>query len=158
MSVASQFFGGGAKPPVLIVNGTSTNGSPPDFVGPSNPLQMYGVKKTVSGALTADTLKTVLLLTGSGYVGFMACTGADTTSRMHRLKMTVDGVVVFDGKTAAATSPQNGISLIGSASNIGTNYGAVAEPVHFKGSLLIEYASSLTETDKTNFYYAYRMY
>lgn len=158
MSVASQFFGGGAKPPVLIVNGTSTNGSPPDFVGPSNPLQIFGVKKTVSGALTADALTTVLSLTGSGHVGFMACTGADATSRMHRLKMTVDGVVVFDGKTAAATAANVGISLIGSAVSIGTNYGVAAEPVHFKVSLLIEYASSVTETAKTNFYYSYRMY
>ena len=156
MSVASQFFGGN-KPPITVVNGTSTNGSAPDFV-PGAPVTFSGAKRAASGALTANTLTTVLSLTGKGSLSFFGCAGIDATAREHRIKLTVDGVVVFDGKTVSTAAINSGILLVGSLCNFGAVYVAIPDSLYFSSSLLIEYASSVSETAKTNFYYQYRMY
>lgn len=148
MTTLSQ-FAGGARVPKVLINSTSTTGSTANTV---NTGAVHGVKKTVSGALTANTLSTVLSITGGGTLCFASCYGNDATSRTHRFKLTLDGVVVYDATTAAVAATSSGIMLVGITA-VGV-YSTDAIP--FNVSCLLEYASSVTETGLTNFAYLYR--
>ena len=157
MSNISQFIGS-SRPPTSIVNATSTTGSTPDLYGAGAAATITSaVKVAYSGALTANTLVTVLSLTGQGVVLFAGCGSVDATSRTHRFKLTIDGVVVYDATTAAATAIYKGILVIG-IMNLGSVYLLpVPDAVPFNSSFLLEYASSVSETAKTLFNYMYRM-
>ena len=159
MSNLNQFTGGARVPRALINNISGSTGVRVDVVGASiSSVNTSAMKKSVSGALTAGVLSTVLSLTGSGAVSFLACTGVDTTSRTHRFKLTVDGVEVFDGTTIATTQAHEGILLIGSLVSISSFSVPIHDPIPYNSSFLLEYASSLTETGKTDFGYVYRTY
>ena len=147
-----------SRPPTSIVNATSTTGSTPDLYGAGAAATITSaVKVAYSGALTANTLVTVLSLTGQGVVLFAGCGSVDATSRTHRFKLTIDGVVVYDATTAAATAIYKGILVIG-IMNLGSVYLLpVPDAVPFNSSFLLEYASSVSETAKTLFNYMYRM-
>lgn len=150
MSSASQFFGGN-KPPKIIVNSTSTDGSAAVI---ANISLASAAKTVVSGALTAGVLVEVLSLSGQGSVGFFSCWNNESVARTHRIKLTVDGVLAFDATTALDANTSRGIILIGSASNLIP----IPDQLYFNKSLTIEYASNKTETGKTTFGYMYRMY
>ena len=155
MSTLSQ-FAGGPRPPKVLINSTSTTGSTPDtivLIAFNTP----GIKRTSSGVLTAATLATVLTITGSGVVNFVACEAVDATSRTHRYKCTIDGVVVYDATTTAAGA-NSGIVLIGShLVGSGATYpGIMLDQIPFNSSFLLEYASSLSETNKTTHFLKYR--
>ena len=157
MSNAAQFFGGrGAPHPTGVLNGTSafrTIGN-----ASANALATYTPVKIVQpGACTAATLKTILSLSGSGVISFLAVESADTTSRTHRLKVTLDGVVIFDATSTATISVSTTLLAIGAMANAtaSTQSTVTLEPLAFNGSLLVEYASSLTETDKAYIGYRY---
>ena len=149
MSSASQFFGGN-KPAKIIVNSTSTNGS----AAVASSVAAYAAKTVVSGALTADVLVEVLSLSGQGSVGFFSCWSNEAVARTHRIKLTVDGVLAFDGTTEPVASYSRGIILVGSI----TSSAPIPDHLYFNKSLTIEYASNKTETGKTTFGYMYRMY
>lgn len=150
---SSTMLGGGAlnAPPTSIVNAFSANGATPITFGA---VLQSELKVVLSGALTANVLATVLSLTGRGVVSWAAAAAVDATSRTHRLKITIDGTVVFDATTAAAAAANAGCLAIGS---LVTNNIMVPDNVPFNTSFLMEYASSITETGKTNFSYKYRM-
>lgn len=97
------------------------------------------------GAVTAAALNTVLSLAGRGCLSFAAVSSANTTSRTNRLKITADGVVVFDKTTAATASVANVYCAVGSVIYTGSASAVLPEPLIFNTSLLIEYASSNTE-------------
>jgi len=104
------------------------------------------VVSTLSGALTAATLKTMLNVTGSGGVmPFLSVATVDATARTMRIVVTVDGVAVFDRTSASFSAFPRGALLAGvpASSNAYT-----LEPIRWTTSLKIEIASSLTETDK----------
>lgn len=148
--------GGGAPKPTGTIDGTSAFRS---CVGVTNyPLDIAPVKLVASGACTANTLKTILSLSGKGVLSLLGVESGDPTSRTHRIKITLDGVVVFDGTTAATTNTTTAFMVIGSVNYLVASVGAVVtyEPLAFNSSLLIEYASSLSETDKA--YFGYRYY
>jgi len=156
MSNLEQFFG---EPAVTsIVNGQSSGGKYTAYGTFSTFAYTTETKAVLSGALTANTLATVLSITGTGgYLDIMGAVGADVTSRTHRIKVTLDGVVVFDATSVACASETIGMLAVGT-----TKYEAagtckpVAAPVRFNSSCLVEYASSVSETGKTNLFYAYR--
>lgn len=160
MSTLSQ-FSGGTRVPKMLANRASSGGVTDEGVllGLANTV---GIKVVTSGALTAATLVTVLSLTGQGAVGLLACAGVDNTARAHRMKVTVDGVVVFDATTDSSSSLYAGIVVTGGLFlNGSSGYNsilAVPDYIPFNSSFLVEYASSLTETAKTNFGYIYRTY
>ena len=141
MSNISQLIGTSNGPISAIVNrfsdgGTNSGGN----IGSNSPGKAYA-----SGALTANTLATVLSVTGRGRVNWLCAFAADSTSRTIRLKVTVDGVSIFDATSSAITSPNLGIIAIGSGND---SAGYMMQPIDFNSSLLVQIASSLTETDK----------
>ena len=117
-------------------------------------------KTTLSGALTANTLATILNITGtSGQMSALAVAAGDATSRTIRVKVTVDGTSVYDFTSAATTTASNGVSIVGFNTNATVSGGATqmtaSTPIKFRSSLKIEIASSLSETDKLTTSYKY---
>lgn len=109
---------------------------------------------TNAGAMTANTYKTALSLTGAGDIAFFAVKTNDTTSRSISVRVTIDGADVREiGPISVATTA--GYALV----PIGAIAGAVPvmRPVPFGSSCLIEIKSSLTETDKLAFASDYRV-
>jgi len=129
----------------------SSNASNSDF--PIN------VKTSLSGALTAATLKTMLNITGSaGEMAWLSVYTNDATSRTVRIRVTVDGVTspyAFDSTTTAFTTVNAGILVIGSSSS--TSIGIISLNLKWRSSLVVEIASSLSETDKLTLAYNYAL-
>jgi len=116
------------------------------------------IKRVQSGSTTAGVLKTILSVAGRGVLSFLAVENNDTTSRTHRIKVTLDGVVVFDATTGAEISIYRTHLVVGAIANATANAASeiTFEPLSFSTSLLIEYADSLSESNGA--YLAYRYY
>lgn len=146
MSVFTQFAGGAAT--TSITNAYSAGGvnSGTSLVGAG----LGGGKEILSGALTANTLATPAgcSISGSGEVPWLSAQTKDVTARTIRLKVTVDGVVVFDSTSNSISASGYGVIAVGSL--VGTNSDVSGAPIRFNSSLLIQVASSLTETDKVS--------
>lgn len=141
MSALSQFTGG--RRLAAIVNAFS-GGGVSNSVYPTQ-----GMKALASGALIANTLTTVLSIAGRGLVNVLGAGGIDATSRTIRLKVTIDGLVVFDATTNAITASSYGLMAIGYCGNAGGSAALPTfQPVRFNTSLLVQIASSVSETDK----------
>ena len=160
MSSLSQFTGGSGIRPKGIFNGTSVGGDGWDNVTAINSsnrgLPPSQVAFGTTGALTAATLVTALSLSGQGAISLLGCAGVDTTSRAHRLKVTLDGVVIYDATSDAFISLGSCLMAIGGFTpNAATFATPIYEPLVFNTSLLVEYASSVTETAKSIVFYRY---
>ena len=136
-----------------IVNKQAAGG----FSGGITPVDV-SAQSAASGAMTAATLKTALSVSGTpGSMDLFAVASVDSTSRTHRIKITVDGVVIFDATSAAY---MNGGQLFAAVGNLD----AVAKllpasqgnSVVWQWQLLVEIASSLTEANMTTVYYRYK--
>lgn len=144
---------GGDNPPILIVRGSSDAG----VAGVVLVAGLGGEKSALSGALTANILKTVLRIDGAGILKCCAVQSLDATSRTMRLKITVDGNEVFNpGASAASTTTNIAVVGVGGITTYNaSNLMLAFERVPFNKSCLVEIASSLTETDKLALLYAY---
>lgn len=157
MSNLSQFFSGsgGGLVPKSINNGGMAKTS---MTTPLAAASIGSCNVALSGVLSAATLATVLSVSGKGAVSYLALQSVDGTSRTHRIKITIDGTVVFDNTTAVTTqtSVHDVIGHSLKSTLTPTQQDAFAETLlQFSTSLLIEYASSLTETAMTRFAYVY---
>lgn len=151
MSTLSQFAGGN-RPPKLLVQRNAVAGWTQTNISDS----IAGAKNIFSGALTANTLATVLSISGAGELQYLSISPLDATTRTLRLALTIDGVLVYDYTSAAATSgPSYGGVIVG-----GFQSGAVPgiESLKFNSSVLVKIASSLTETNLIQIGTRYRMY
>lgn len=151
MSNLSQFFGGGGIKPTAMVHGTLPT---PAAVYRNESQRPANIEAVNSGACTAGTLKTILSVTGRGALTYLDVGVKDTTSRTSRLRVTIDGTVVYDETNSAATVPKIVVALGAMTDALGAQ-GLEGTPLLFDSSLLIEYASSLTETDKASIGYIY---
>lgn len=112
-----------------------------------------GVISALSGAMTANTLKTLLSVSGSsGQLTQLTFRTNDVTARTIRVKITVDGIVACDSTSASISTSGNGGVWSGTKS---TATYFVLPPIFWKSTLVIEYASSLSETDKITAEYVY---
>jgi len=140
-----------------IVNAHSTSG----FTGVVNQISSTEVTRTVKttslGAVTANILKSALSVSGSGQIDLLFTINGDATSRTHRIKVTIDGLVVFDSTSAAINAAPSGTSIIGTIPSA-TGIPVVFQPTYFNTSLLVEVASSLTETSTIVIGYNYRTF
>lgn len=101
-------------------------------------------KEVLSGALTANTLATVLSLTGPGEVPLLTSYTKDATVRTVRTVVIVDGVTVFDFTSASIGTANRGAIVAGQW----VGYVTQGNPIRFSVSLVVQQASDLTETDK----------
>lgn len=134
-------LGGGTGPVAAIVNGSGA--ATTVIIAAATAATSANALVLASGALTAGVLKKVLDVSGRGRLGFASVHHISEvgTARTIRLKVTVDGAVIFD-RTANGIGGQ-AAGLVG----IGTLDGGL-QWVEYRQSALIEIASSLTETDK----------
>ncbi|HPL79491.1 MAG TPA: hypothetical protein PKY40_10820 [Burkholderiaceae bacterium] len=83
----------------------------------------------------------------------------DVTARTLRMKITVDGSVIRDYTSASISTVDTGFVGVGGGYYNGTTGPrAFYQPIRFSESLLIEIASSVTETDKATFAYNYEVF
>lgn len=139
MSTFNQFFAL-SKKTTAILNKNNTTTTTLHFAG--GYLQNTPI---LSGALTADTLATVYSHIGSGSINFLAVYANNTTAREIRVKLTLDGIVVYDNISASISATGSGLKPIGIFNYV---LPAIAlEPIAYNESILVEISSSLTETD-----------
>ena len=162
----TQFQGGVLKAippaPTRILNKCS-EGNQKIFFGSYafvNSAENY--KRVISGSLTNGTLFPILSISGSGMIDFFAALSANATTRTHRVKITIDEVVVFDATSSPCDSSDQGILAIGNSYSSSTGSSTLcmlyAQPVYFHRSLLIEYAVDRNESGSTWLYYTYEVY
>lgn len=100
---------------------------------------------TASGAMTTNTLKSFLNISGvGGQMIYLTIRTADATARTIRTKLTIDGIA-YDFTSAIFGGTGQGIILSGADATTNT---IVAPPIFWRSTFVIEVASSLTETDK----------
>jgi hypothetical protein len=146
MSTLSQFTGGGATK--AIVNSCSTSGyTPTNFDISANGLQNQG-REVLSGALTANTLKTLLTVTQAGQMPFLTAYSKDATTRTIRVVVIADGVTVFDSTSGSIGSTNRGCIVAGNHTWVTASGLGQGSPIRWAQSLVVQVASSLTETDK----------
>jgi len=115
-----------------------------------------GLKTVVTGSLTANALSTILSLSGRGVLSCLCAANNNNGSRTHRLKVTIDGVVVIDMTSgASATNTAEIFFAIGNGVPTAATPSLILDPIAFNSSLLVEYASSLTETGSSKIGYRY---
>jgi len=147
---------GTPRTPRSIVSYFSSGGT--HYTANATNQSAVGAKAVTSGALSAGVLTTVLNLSGPGVLYIAAAESNDATSRTHRLKLTLDGVVVFDATTDAVTAAALGQCAVGNAVLAATYLCQIQDqPVTFQTSCLLEYASSVGETGKTILRYKYTL-
>ncbi|MCV2365527.1 hypothetical protein LNV23_18925 [Paucibacter sp. DJ1R-11] len=111
--------------------------------------------QTLSGACVANTWKTVLSVSGSASrLNALMLSIQDATARTVKLRITIDGVVVFDEPKAVSNTLK--LIVIGQVVG-GTTNSLIFQPVDAASTLLVEYQSNLTETDKVSFAYNYEV-
>lgn len=157
---SSSLLGSGIPRPAGTLNGTASlpvliSDIPSTSPLASGAINARVVQPTIS---SGGSLVTILSLTGKGVISFLACAPVDATSRTHRFKVTLDGVVIFDVTSTATSAIAMVCPVIGGIVSMSNTYSTatvVPEPIFFNTSLLVEYTSSLTETAKTNVAYKY---
>lgn len=147
MSNLTQFFSSGGVRPIAI------NGRSLPAAAASAPGNVSGVTLTTSGAVTANTLKTVLSVTGKGALTWLGVRTENTSAKTARIRITLDGVVVYDS-TSPSDSTSGRWSIAHGAAD-GSNWWPAIEgiPLMYEASLLVQYACSITETDGVKFGY-----
>lgn len=142
-----------------LLSGASSSRSTVSVVNTDSNFLLSGIttpRSTLSGGLTASTLKTMLNISGArGVMSICAVRTTDATARTIRLKITCDGTVIYDKNSAVAVSGQ-GIFSNGISGQNGTNQIQIGSSmIRFQSTLLVEISSSLTETDKLQLLYDY---
>lgn len=154
MSDVNQFRAFRVPNSLLSANNFTASNQMPlfDYVGG---VANYGMASVLSGAVTASTYKTILSITGSGVINFLGARTINSTAKIAALRVTIDGVVVFDGTTTSFAQANRVICALGFLTHVtasGVNYLSY-NPVAFNQSFLVEIMSSLTETDQTQLVY-----
>lgn len=104
-----------------------------------------GCEVMLSGALTADTYKSLESYSGKGFFTFAGVRSADATARTISIKVILDGVA-FEA-SSSVTNTDLGVILIGG--EMGANsQAATPEIIAFNSSFDIQVKSTITETDK----------
>ena len=160
MSDASQFYGGTGIRPAGLINGLSGFSTTFLLSSASSYLLsvVQGIRLGATGAVTAAALKTALSLSGRGAISFLALQPADAAARTHRLKVTLDGTVIFDATSPSLSDTRYLLTAVGGLAMLDATNGYVCvipEPLIFNNSLLVEYASSLTEANSATLAYRY---
>ena len=115
----------------------------------------YGGKSFLSGALTADTYKELLSVTGGGAISYCTVSVEDTTPRTIGLKVVIDGTTVFDAVSSTINVQARGLVAIGVHDSYIITIGVQPQSFAFNTSLSISVKSSLSETDKVRLSVAY---
>jgi len=131
-SKSSKINAVGLLPPKSIINGFSTNG--------------YGLQtgcaprgfKWIPGLAAANTLQTIWNYTGQGIISFLSWNTINICTTTVRIKITIDGNVVFDSTSQVTSNPGDGACVIGALNGANMEL----QPIVFTQSIKIEMATS----------------
>ena len=153
MSTLAQFIGG-VRPPKVLNNywsGAGTGAVLNTF--DNNTIHNPGKKFVPS--LSAGALTTLLSITGSGGLDVLSFQQNTTISKNIRIKVTLDGNVIFDQTSPNISSSNQGLTVLGKVSQGISARGIVGgQPIIFNSSLLIEVSSSTADA-ATDFFVNY---
>jgi hypothetical protein len=137
-AVSNRFSAGGSSAANL---GNTTTGTP-----------------GASGVGTANTLATLLTVSGAGYVPFLVCySNSATPAHTIRCQVIIDGTIVFDATSDTITTTVNkGICIVDSVPNTGSGATPSGYPLRFNSSLVVKAASSQSGTDFVAVRYEYQ--
>ena len=136
--------GGLNAPPKSIINAASSGGL--GFAQSIAPT--FDAKKTLSGALTANTYKEIVSVSGPGVISMAAVFTVDATSRAMGIKVVIDGITIFDAASAAEAYANCLMVAIGYITRNDAAGFLASEKIPFNSSLSVSIKSSLAETDK----------
>jgi hypothetical protein len=141
-----------SRPPTLIENYFSTNGWTPAVLD----MTKVGAKQQNSGSLLANTPKDILTLTGPGVLSFLAFQVNPATAGYTiktTLKLTIDGVVVFNSfnSIAAPWAANQGANLVGSAITY-----PVFDSIAFNTSCVVTLTEDAAGINDFSCYYVWR--
>lgn len=126
-------------------------GTPNAIAGFSNVAALVSPASAASGTLVANTLKTILSLTGRGMIDWLAV-AESSGAYTDRIKITVDGNVIYDS-TKAMPGTGYGYVVLGSAAALGSgDYFVTKRPVYFDATFLVEVASTSASSTQTLYY------
>ena len=126
------------------------NGAATTRVTVANAAAVANAYTSLTGPLTSTVLKNVLEVNSPGVLNWLGVWTADATSRTLRVQITMDGIVVFNNTSSAIAVSGSGVVIVGGGTyGSGGDASAVMQPLAYTQSLLIEVASSITETDKS---------
>jgi len=140
------------RAPKSIINSQSTAG----FACVPFTTAIVAGNKILSGALAANTFKTLLTVTGSGILRFVGAYCLDATGRILGLKLTIDGTVVFSSTSYWEQWLNKGVVAVGGP--LGNDYVGAISDVFFSASCIVAVSSSLSETDKVAAVVNYEVY
>jgi len=157
MSNLNQFYGNVlSRTPTSIIASDLTDAVSLTGLTNAASRMAVGVRAVLSGAMTADTWKETLSVTGAGVLNFASTQTQNATSRNVGIRITLDGAVVIS-RTSTAVVTTNGIVLaVGSMVSTDNLNDFKFEDIPFNVSMKIEILSSVTETDKLLTAYKYR--
>lgn len=140
---AAQSGSGSSLPPATALITSSFTASPQASAGDIRGSSANGATSAFSGTLGVGVLGTLLNITGAGWVPLLNAASSDATARTVRMRVTVDGTVVFDATSATVGTAGRGIFAAGMVTNTGVV--EQAQPIRFNTSLRVEAATSLAE-------------
>lgn len=145
-AVLSKFsqFGGAAPSTTAIVNTYSSGGSSIASINAG----LKGVA-VASGSGTANTLATLLTVSGSGYCPYLiAYSNSATPTHTVRCQVIVDGVTVFDATSNTITTTSGTGMLVTDAAD------STSIAIRYNSSLVVKACSSSSGTDYVAIRYA----
>lgn len=159
MSNALQFRG--VRSPITIISADSfgISGNIPSLSDNITLHNALGLKRTLSGATTANNYKNLLSVNGAGVLQFAGCYTNNTTLKTFGLKVVIDGITIYDTTTGVSTNAiARGLVAAGVCYYDGNNailHGHYSQ-MYFNSSLSIDIKSSASsETDGMAILYNY---
>src|SRR5574343_1478436 len=153
-AVLSKFsqFGGAAPSTSAIVNKFSSGG-----VSATNISTGANGVAVASGSGTANTLATLLSVSGSGFCPYLICySNSAVPTHTLRCQVIVDGVTVFDATSDSIASTQNrGLCVVDSVPSATSNSDGTGVPIRFNSSFEVKACSSQSGTDYLAIRYEY---
>ena len=132
-------FKSGNGPVASIINAFSAGGTSVTSLSSGATTGSLTVNAGGAYSGTPGTLQTIISHTGRGRVNVLNAYATNATARTIRVKITVDGTVVFDATSASVSASGAGMKIIGSLDSSAVVY----QPIDYQESLLIEAASSV---------------
>lgn len=113
-------------------------------------------RNILTGSLVAGVLSNILTIIGRAEVPLLTLVTMDATARTLRLQVVVDGVIVFDPTSNSIVTSGNGL---GAASPLQSSSGVfMGNPIRSNSSIVVNVASSLTETAKAQLSYTAQVF
>jgi len=130
---------------------------PCGWQGPFSTIAMSSPRVvTASGPVTATVRKTIFSVSGAaGRLDALMVQSTNSTSKTMTMRIVRDGVEIFLTATATVATTNSFVALGDVVS--GTTSSVLSDPIEWDNSILIEYTSSVTETDGANISYKYRL-